>query len=90
MKAVAGQGVEGTVGWRRVGMWAGGNSGGFGVFVPCMKQTPNQNHMCFLTDKRLRREYDQETSVHSLLCLQTMPKLPSHQGTDEKHHPVIP
>lgn len=48
MKAVAGPGVEGTVGWRRVGMWAGGNFGGFGVFVPCMKQTPNQNHMRFL------------------------------------------
>lgn len=50
MKAAAGHRVEGPVGWGGVGMWAADNSDGFRVFVLRMKQTPKQNHMCFLTD----------------------------------------
>lgn len=50
MKAVAGQGVEGTVGWRGGGPVGRDHSDGFGVFVSCMKPAPKQNLMHLLTD----------------------------------------
>lgn len=62
---MAGLGVEGTVRWGLVGMWAD-HSDGFEVFVSRIKQTPKQNHTHFLTNYSLRKETDQETSVHSL------------------------
>lgn len=69
MKAGAGTGVGGAMGWKGAGIWAGDTSDGLGVFVS------KQNHMhFFLTDRRFRRENDQDTSAHSLLRLQAGPR----------------
>ena len=83
MKAAVGQGGKGTVG-------LGGGCGEevlllvleFSCYVENRLQ--KQNHMRLL----LIRDSG-ETSVHSLSCLQTGPTLLSHQGTDEKRHPMI-